>query len=133
MPRRHIYVKSKLDQRILDAVQIEIQNGASEKDTNYSSLCNELISYGFMIYKPKGEREDELNLMEFRRDLIRKVAGTREGAMIMTCLLSEIYLRLMGEDAMEGLEELINHNLSQISNAENKAEAAHFLAEENDE
>ena len=133
MPRRHIYVKSKLDQRILDAVQIEIQNGASEKDTNYSSLCNELISYGFMIYKPKGEREDELNLKEFRRDLIRKVAGTREGTMIMTYLLSEIYLRMMGGDAMEGLEELISRNLTQINSAEDMAESAHFIADENEE
>lgn len=127
MPRRHIYMKDKLDKKIEETIMLEIQNGASESDVNYSSLCNELITLGFMIYKPRGQEKEEYNIKELRRDLIRKATGTREGMIILTYLVSEILLRMKGDSSLTGLDELINRNLTQIYGAEDEAEKLHFI------
>ncbi|MBD4640638.1 conjugal transfer protein, partial [Xanthomonas citri pv. citri] len=59
---------------------------------------------------------------------IKKVSGSREGIMILTALVSDIFVTLKGPDSGVKLEELINTNISAINDAEDKAEKDHFLA-----
>ena len=50
--------------------------------------------------------------------------------MILTALISEIYVELKGDRASLSLEDMINNNISAINTAENMAETQHFLVEE---
>jgi hypothetical protein len=49
--------------------------------------------------------------------------------MILTALISDIFVMLKGPDSGLKLEELINTNISAINDAEDKAEKDHFLTE----
>lgn len=128
MPRKNIYFKDKIDREIQDILEIEIQKGATTSDMNYSSIVNELVRLGLMVYKSK-EEGNTFDLDGFRRDLIKKVSGSREGIMILTALVSDIFVTLKGPDSGVKLEDLINTNISAINDAEDKAEKDHFLVE----
>ncbi|HIC9043372.1 TPA: conjugal transfer protein, partial [Enterobacter asburiae] len=124
----NIYFKDKIDREIQDILEIELQKGATTSDMNYSSIVNELVRLGLMVYKSK-EEGNSFDLEGFRRDLIKKVSGSREGIMILTALISDIFVMLKGPDSGLKLEELINTNISAINDAEDKAEKDHFLTE----
>ncbi|HDT2108464.1 relaxosome protein TraM [Enterobacter sp. A103] len=128
MTRKNIYFKDKIDREIQDILEIELQKGATTSDMNYSSIVNELVRLGLMVYKSK-EEGSSFDLEGFRRDLIKKVSGSREGIMILTALVSDIFVTLKGPDSGVKLEELINTNISAINDAEDKAEKDHFLTE----
>ena len=129
MARRNIYFKEKTEREVQELVQIEIQNGATHGDVNFSSVVNELVGIGLMVKKHQGEG-NKFDMEGFNRDLIRRVSGSREGISIMMAMLSEMYLRIRGEDVEKGLEEIIDRNLSSMSAAEDKAESKHFLLED---
>jgi len=130
MPRHHIYIRDEFDKKIRNTIQLELQNGSTKEESNYSALCNELIRLGFMIYKPKGETEVKLNLEEFRRDLIRKVSGTREGMMLLFYMVSELYINNLPNKDGQSLEDAISNYLTSVNEAEDAAEAKHFITEE---
>ncbi|EIQ7173509.1 conjugal transfer protein [Escherichia coli] len=128
MPRKNIYFKDKIDREIQDILEIEIQKGATTSDMNYSSIVNELVRLGLMVYKSK-EEGSTFDLDGFRRDLIKKVSGSREGMMILTALVSEIFVTLKGPDSQIALEDLVNNNISAINDAEDAAERQHFISD----
>lgn len=130
MPRKNIYFKDKIDREIEDIIEIEIQKGATKADVNYSSMVNELVRLGLMVYKSR-EDGSSFDLEGFRRDLIRKVSGSREGIMILTALLSEIYVSVKGPEYKGSLDDLINANISAINTAEVQGESMHFLNDTN--
>lgn len=128
MPRKNIYFKDKIDREIQDILEIEIQKGATTSDMNYSSIVNELVRLGLMVYKSK-EEGSTFDLEGYRRDLIKKVAGSREGMMILTALISEIFVTVKGLGAGIMLDDLINNNISAINDAEDEVEKKHFITE----
>ncbi|ELB3353328.1 relaxosome protein TraM [Atlantibacter hermannii] len=128
MPRKNIYFKDKIDREIQDILEIEIQKGATTSDMNYSSIVNELVRLGLMVYKSK-EEGSTFDLEGYRRDLIKKVAGSREGMMILTALISEIFVTVKGPGAGIMLDDLINNNISAINDAEDEVEKKHFISE----
>lgn len=128
MPRKNIYFKDKIDREIQDILEIEIQKGATTSDMNYSSIVNELVRLGLMVYKSK-EEGSTFDLEGYRRDLIKKVAGSREGMMILTALISEIFVTVKGPGAGIMLDDLINNNISSINDAEDEVEKKHFITE----
>ncbi|EFN4987114.1 MULTISPECIES: relaxosome protein TraM [Citrobacter] len=129
MPRKNIYFKDKIDREIQDILDIELQKGATTSEMNYSSIVNELVRLGLMVYKSK-EEGSTFDLDGFRRDLIKKVSGSREGIMILTALVSEIYVNLKGQQAGVSLDDLINNNISAINVAEDAAEKQHFIIDD---
>ncbi|EGT0669038.1 relaxosome protein TraM [Citrobacter freundii] len=129
MPRKNIYFKDKIDREIQDILDIELQKGATTSEMNYSSIVNELVRLGLMVYKSK-EEGSTFDLDGFRRDLIKKVSGSREGIMILTALVSEIYVNLKGQQAGVSLDDLINNNISAINIAEDAAEKQHFIIDD---
>jgi hypothetical protein len=129
MPRQNIYFKDKIDREITNILEIERQKGASKSEANYSSTVNELVRLGLMVYKNK-EEGPNFDLEGYRRDLIKKVAGSREGLIILTTLVSELYLRSQGPDALSKLEEVVSQNLESINNAEHEAESQHFIVDQ---
>ncbi len=128
MPRKNIYFKDKIDREIQDILEIEIQKGATTSDMNYSSIVNELVRLGLMVYKSK-EEGSTFDLEGYRRDLIKKVAGSREGMMILTALISEIFVTVKGPGAGIMLDDLINNNINAINDAEDEVEKKHFITE----
>ena len=129
MGRRNIYFKEKTEREVLELVQIEMQNGATHGEVNFSSVVNELVGIGLMVKKHQSEG-NKFDMEGFNRDLIRRVAGTREGTSIMMAMMTEMYLHLRGENTQDKLEALIDLNLTGISDAEDKAESKHFIQEE---
>ena len=95
-----------------------------------SSTCNELIRLGLLVYKNNDSDGPKFDLEGYRRDLIMKASGTREGIMILTALVCEMYVQSKGNDAQISLEDLINQSISAINQAETAAEAHHFLTNE---
>jgi len=128
MPRKNIYFKDKIDREIQDILDIEIQKGATSSDMNFSSMVNELVRLGLMVYKSKDEAS-VFDLEGFRRDLIQKVSGSREGIMILTALVSEIFVSVKGEQYRGSLDELINQSISAINDAEANAANQHFVSQ----
>jgi hypothetical protein len=126
MARRNIYFKEKTERDVQELVEIEIQNGATHGEINFSSMVNELVGIGLIIKKHQGEG-NTFDEEGFNRDLIRKVAGVREGISIMTAMMTEMYLHMRGENSDDRLGELLNQNLSVISQAEYDAESKHFI------
>ena len=49
MARRNIYFKEKTEREVQELVQIELQNGASHGEVNFSSVVNELVGIGLMV------------------------------------------------------------------------------------
>lgn len=129
MARRNIYFKEKTEREVQELVQIKLQNGATHGEVNFSSVVNELVGIGLMVKKHQGEG-NKFDVEEFNRDLIRRVAGTREGASIMMAMLTEMYLHIRGESGPQALEEMIDQNLTGMSAAEDKAESKHFIKDE---
>lgn len=129
MARRNIYFKEKTEREVQELVQIELQNGATHGEINFSSVVNELVGLGLMVKKHQGEG-NKFDEEGFNRDLIRKVSGSREGVSIMMAMLSEMYLQHRGESGAGALEALIDNNLTAMSDAEDKAENRHFISEE---
>lgn len=129
MARRNIYFKEKTERDVQELVEIEIQNGATHGEINFSSMVNELVGIGLIIKKHQGEG-NTFDEEGFNRDLIRKVAGVREGISIMTAMMTEMYLHMRGENSDDRLGELLNQNLSAISQAEYDAESKHFIQKE---
>lgn len=129
MARRNIYFKEKTEREVQELVQIELQNGATHGEVNFSSVVNELVGIGLMVKKHQGEG-NKFDVEEFNRDLIRRVAGTREGASIMMAMLTEMYLHIRGESGPQALEDMIDQNLTGMSAAEDKAESKHFIKDE---
>ncbi|MBN3262968.1 relaxosome protein TraM [Pectobacterium brasiliense] len=129
MPRKNVYFKDKLDREIEEMLEIERQNGASNSEANYSAMVNQLCHYGLMIYKSK-EAGPNFDLEGFRRDLIRKSAGSREGVMLLTAMVTEMYLKTTGRDSADVLETVLDQNISAINAAESDAENQHFVKEE---
>ncbi|WP_234115785.1 relaxosome protein TraM [Enterobacter hormaechei] len=127
MPRKNIYFKDKIDREIQDILDIEIQKGATSSDMNFSSMVNELVRLGLMVYKSKDEAS-VFDLEGFRRDLIKKVSGSREGIMILTALVSEIFVSVKGEQYRGSLDELVNQSISAINDAEDNAGNQHFVS-----
>lgn len=127
MPRKNIYFKDKIDREIQDILDIEIQKGATSSDMNFSSMVNELVRLGLMVYKSKDE-SSVFDLEGFRRDLIQKVSGSREGIMILTALVSEIFVSVKGEQYRGSLDELVNQSISAINDAEDNAGNQHFVS-----
>ena len=129
MPRKNIYFKDKIDREIQDIIDIEFQKGATTSEMNYSSMVNELVRLGLMVYKSK-EEGSTFDLDEYRRDLIKKGSGSREGIIILTALVSEIYVNMKGAQSGMSLDDLINNNISAINDAEDTAEKQHFIIDE---
>ncbi len=129
MPRKNIYFKDKIDREIEGILEIERQKGANASEANYSQTVNELVRLGLMIYKNK-EDGPSFDLEGYRRDLISKVAGSREGMIILTTLVSEMYLRMQGPEALANLEEIVSSNIDSINRAEQAAESQHFVIDE---
>ncbi|HCM9429408.1 conjugal transfer protein [Klebsiella aerogenes] len=129
MPRKNIYFKDKLDREIESILEIERQKGANASEANYSSTVNELVRLGLMVYKNK-EEGPNFDLEGFRRDLISKVAGTREGIIILTTLITDMYLRSQGPQALEQLEEVVSQHIEAINAAEKATENQHFVSDE---
>ncbi|MGA4367847.1 relaxosome protein TraM [Pantoea allii] len=129
MGRRNIYFKEKTEREVQEMVDMEIQNGATHGEINFSSMVNELVGFGLMVKKHQDEG-GKFDLEGFNRDLIRKVSGTREGVSILIAMVSEMYLNMRGENTSELMEELLDRNLSAINDAEDKASSKHFLAQE---
>lgn len=46
---------------------------------------------------------------------------------IMMAILTEMYLHVRAESRSQALEQTINHNLTKMSAAEDKAESEHFI------
>ncbi|HHT3529943.1 relaxosome protein TraM [Kosakonia sacchari] len=130
MPRKNIYFKDKIDREIEDIIEIEKQKGANASDVSYSSMVNELVRLGLMVQKSR-EESNGFDLEGYRRDLISKVSGTREGIMILTTLLLEIYFKGNYNNPEITLDELLNQSISAINKAESDAESHHFITEEN--
>lgn len=128
MARRNIYFKEKTEREVLELVQIELQNGATHGEVNFSSVVNELVGIGLMVKKHQGEG-NKFDMEGFNRDLIRRVAGTREGTSIMMAMMTEVYLHIRGDSNTQSLEDLIDTHLTGMSTAEDKAENKHFIAE----
>jgi len=71
MPRKNIYFKDKIDREINDILEIELQKGATTSDMNYSSIVNELVRLGLMVYKSK-EEGSTFDLDGFHATSLRK-------------------------------------------------------------
>ncbi|QKJ89314.1 Conjugal transfer protein (plasmid) [Paramixta manurensis] len=132
MTRRNVYFKEKIEREVLEHVQMEIQNGATHGDINFSSVVNELVEFALRIKKLQKDSPafDETG---YKKELIRKVAGSREASSIMMVMLAEMYLGMRGEGGEERLAELINTNLTAMNDAEDSAENKFFLQDEADE
>ncbi|EOW6429971.1 relaxosome protein TraM [Cronobacter sakazakii] len=128
MPRKNIYFKDKIDREIESILEIERQKGATPSESSYSSMVNELVRLGLMVYKSR-EDGDSLDLEGFRRDVIKKVAGSREGIMILTAMVSEMYMGHKGLTDMAQLDALISENITAINSAEAAAENQHFVTD----
>lgn len=129
MPRKNIYFKDKIDREIENIIEIERQKGAKGEDISYSSQVNELVKLGLMVHKSR-EETSAFDLEGYRRDLIKKVSGTREGLMIMTTLITEIYLSMKGPEEMKRIETYLSQTLAAINNAEDEAEKLHFVLDD---
>lgn len=129
MSRHNIYFKDKIENEIREYVLLEQQNGASESDVSFSSAVNELVGFGLMLKKRQAEKSifDE---EAFKKDLMRKASGTREGMSIVIAMLTEMHLNSRGGIEAGQLEEMLDGNLTAMSMAEDKAESRHFLNEE---
>lgn len=127
MGRVGIYLKDKIERQVRDIVQQDLQNGANGGEANISATCNELIRLGLLVYKRDGDDAQQFDLEGYRRELIRKAAGSREGTVLIATLLAEMYLKMTGKDGAGKLEDTLDMLLSGINTAEDEAESRHFV------
>ncbi|WP_441006000.1 MULTISPECIES: relaxosome protein TraM [Cronobacter] len=117
-----MYLKDKIEREVRDIVSKDIQNGASPGEVNISATCNELIRFGLLFYKNRENGEDKFDLEGYRRDLLRKAAGSREGVVLISTLVAEMYVKMMGKEGEGSLEDTLDLLLSGINTAEDEAE-----------
>ncbi|MHA0273273.1 relaxosome protein TraM [Enterobacter ludwigii] len=117
-----IYLKDKIEREVRDIVQYDLQNGANPGEANISATCNELIRLGLLVYKRDDDDGHQFGLEGYRRDLIRKAAGSREGTVLIATLLAEMYLKMTGKDGEGKLEDTLDMLLNGINTAEDDAE-----------
>lgn len=105
MGRVGIYLKDKIEREVRDIVLKDLQNGANPGEANISATCNELIRLGLLVYKRDDDDGHKFDLEGYRRDLIRKVAGSREGTVLIATLLGNdsnllivFYVQIMPDD-----------------------------------
>jgi hypothetical protein len=79
-----------------------------------------------MVHKSR-EESSSFDLEGYRRDLIAKVSGTREGMMIIATLITEMYLTMKGPDEMQKIEAFLSQTIGAINTAESNAEKLHFV------
>ena len=127
MGRVGIYLKDKIEREVRDIVLKDLQNGANPGEANISATCNELIRLGLLVYKRDDDDGHKFDLEGYRRDLIRKVSGSREGTVLIATLLAEMYLKMTGKEGEGSLEDTLNMLISGINNAEDDAESKHFV------
>ncbi|EJV9473491.1 relaxosome protein TraM [Cronobacter sakazakii] len=127
MGRLGIYLKDKIEREVRDIVAKDIQNGASPGEANISATCNELIRLGLLVYKNRENGEDKFDLEGYRRDLLRKAAGSREGVVLISTLVAEMYVKMMGKEGEGRLEDTLDLLISGINTAEDEAEQHHFV------
>ncbi|MBL5901476.1 relaxosome protein TraM [Lelliottia amnigena] len=130
MGRVGIYLKDKIEREVRDIVQNDLQNGANPGEANISATCNELIRLGLLVYKRDDDDGHQFDLEGYRRDLIRKAAGSREGTVLIATLLAEMYLKMTGKDGEGKLEDTLDMLLNGINTAEDDAESRHFVNSE---
>ena len=130
MGRVGIYLKDKIERQVRDIVQQDLQNGADPGEANISATCNELIRLGLLVYKPDHDDSKQFDIEGYRRDLIRKSAGSREGIVLIATLLAEMYLKMTGKDGEGNLKDTLDMIISGINSAEHEAESRHFIREE---
>lgn len=123
MGRVGIYLKDKIERQVRDIVQQDLQNGADPGEANISATCNELIRLGLLVYKPDHDDSKQFDIEGYRRDLIRKSAGSREGIVLIATLLAEMYLKMTGKDGEGNLEDTLDMIISGINSAEHEAES----------
>lgn len=128
MPRKNIYFQDTIYNEIKSWLEIEEQKGASGGEVSFSSEVNELCRLGLMVKKSRNDT-NSFDLEGFRRDLIKKVSGTREGMMILMTMITELYLNMRGPDAMKDIEAVLSQNFEAINSAEDEAESTHFVSE----
>lgn len=128
MARHNVYLKDKIENEIKDIIALGIQNGASKAEMNVSSMVNELCRLGLMIYK-SSENKSSFNLDTYRRESIRKTAGAREGVLMLTAMMTEMYLKQSGVTDSGKIDEIIRNNLDNFYKAENDAETRHFVVD----
>ncbi len=129
MGRVGIYLKDKIERQVRDIVQQDLQNGATAKEVNISATCNELIRLGLLVYKRDSDDGNQFDIEGYRRDLIRKAAGSREGTVLIATLIAEMYLKMTGKDGEGSLDDTLNMILSSINTAEDEAETKHFISD----
>ena len=128
MGRIGIYLKDKIEREVRDIVQKDIQNGANPGEANISATCNELIRLGLLVYKNRNDEGPKFDIEGYRRDLIRKAAGSREGTVLIATLLTEMYLKMMDTEGQSKLEDTLDMLLTGINRAEDEAETRHFVS-----
>jgi len=79
-----------------------------------------------MVHKSR-EESSSFDLEGYRRDLISKVSGTREGMMIIATPITEMYLTMKGPDEMKNVETYLSQTIEAINTAESEAEKLHFV------
>jgi hypothetical protein len=77
MPRKNIYFKDKIDREIHDILEIELQKGATTSDMNYSSIVNELVRLGLMVYKSKEEAQLSISMVSDATSLRKSLAHVK--------------------------------------------------------
>jgi len=129
MARRNVYFREKILREVDELVQIEIQNGATHGEVNFSSEVGKLVEIGLRIKKlqKEGDRFDQEG---FNRELIRKVSGSREGISILIAMISEIYLHMRGDNTEDRIVEMLDENLKAMNKAEVEAEGRYYLQED---
>jgi len=129
MPRLNIYLKNELFNEVRDIVAKQHADGATRGDISQSSLAGELVRLGLMIYRRDDEEESKFELQTYRRELIRKTAGAREGVLMLIAMMTEMYLKQSGVTDPGKIDEVIGSNLDNFYKAENDAETKHFVVE----
>jgi hypothetical protein len=64
---------------------------------NYSSIVNELVRLGLMVYKSK--EEGNLSISKVSGATSLRKSPAHEGIMILTALVSDIFVKMKGPDS----------------------------------
>lgn len=92
-------------------------------------ICNELIRFGFLVYKCDGEDGNYFDIEGYWRDFIRKVVGLCEGIVFIVILFVEMYLKMIGKDGEGRLEDIFDMILNGINIVEDEVEIRYFINE----
>lgn len=120
MGRLGIYVKDQIEEQIRDIVQQQINSGAQPGEVSISATCNDLLRMGLLMYNAKKNKND-FDDMEWKKDLTRKVSGSREGGMIMLSMLTELYCQLNPDKTNSNVDDLLSVWITDVKKAEESA------------